>query len=192
VSPRVVHVVKVAGISGAENHLLLLLPALRERGFDVACAVLHEGESGAEQFAARLEEAGVAVVRLRLSGHGGPRLVARLTRVARELRPAILHTHLVHADLHGLPAGRLARVPVLVSTKHGFNPFREGRLFAAADRAIAGLADVHVSISRGLARYPVSERASIPRASRSSTTASRPALRPSRRQARAAWRSSGG
>ena len=36
----------------------------------------------------------------------------------------------MHADFHGLPAGRLARVPVLVSTKHGFNPFRDGRVFA--------------------------------------------------------------
>ena len=33
-TPRVVHVAKVAGISGSENHLLLLLPALREQGFD--------------------------------------------------------------------------------------------------------------------------------------------------------------
>jgi glycosyltransferase involved in cell wall biosynthesis len=40
-----------------------------------------------------------------------------------------------------------------VSTKHGFNPFRGGRGFAAADRAVARLADVHVAISHGLARY---------------------------------------
>ena len=152
-STRVLQVVKVAGISGAENHLLLLLPDLRERGFEVACVVLHEGEPGAEEFAARLGQAGVEVELLRISRYGGPRTVARLTRIARRLRPDILHTHLVHADFNGLPAGRLARVPVLVSTKHGFNPFREGRLFAAADRTIARLADVHVAISRGLARY---------------------------------------
>ena len=42
---------------------------------------------------------------------------------------------------------------MLVSTKHGFNPFRGGRAFAAADRAVAGLADVHIAISAGLARY---------------------------------------
>ena len=34
-TPRALHVAKVAGISGSENHLLLLLPALREQGFDV-------------------------------------------------------------------------------------------------------------------------------------------------------------
>ena len=152
-STRVLHVVKVAGISGAENHLLLLLPALRERGFDVRVVVLHEGEPGAEEFASRLAGADVGVDRLRISGTGGPRTLARLTRIVRRQRPEIVHTHLVHADFHGLLAGRLARVPVLVSTKHGFNPFREGRLFAAADRAIAGLADLHIAISRGLARY---------------------------------------
>jgi glycosyltransferase involved in cell wall biosynthesis len=46
---------------------------------------------------------------------------------------------------------------VLVSTKHGFNPFRDGRLFATADRAVGRLADVHIAISGGLARY-LSER----------------------------------
>jgi len=152
-SARVLHVVKVAGISGAENHLLLLLPALRERGWDVACVMLHEGEPGALDFAARLEGRGVPVERLRLSRALEPRAFSRILRRARRERPAVLHTHLVHADFHGLPAGRLAGVPALVSTKHGFNAFRDGKAFAAADRAVAALADVHVAISAGLARY---------------------------------------
>jgi glycosyltransferase involved in cell wall biosynthesis len=42
---------------------------------------------------------------------------------------------------------------VLVSTKHGFNPFRDGRMFALADRTVGRLADVHVAISAGLAAY---------------------------------------
>jgi L-malate glycosyltransferase len=40
-----------------------------------------------------------------------------------------------------------------MSTKHGFNEFRENRGFAFADRAVGGLAHVHIAISRGLARY---------------------------------------
>ena len=35
---------KVSGISGSEKHLLLLLPQLRERGWDVRFVLLHEGE----------------------------------------------------------------------------------------------------------------------------------------------------
>ena len=152
-SLRVVHVAKVAGISGAENHLLLLLPALRERGYDVRLIMLHEGEPGAEELARRLELAGVHVERLRLGRAPDPLAFGRLVRIVRRLRPAVLHTHLVHADFYGLPAGRLARVPVLVSTKHGFNPFRERGAFAIADRTVARLADVHVAISAGLAGY---------------------------------------
>jgi glycosyltransferase involved in cell wall biosynthesis len=153
VSPRVLHVAKIAGISGAENHLLLLLPALAERGLDVELVMLHEGEPGAAEFAERLVGAGVPVKRLRIASAASPRVFARLLRLVRAKRPNLLHTHLVHADFHGLLAGRLARVPVLVSTKHGFNPFRDGRAFAAADRAVGRLADVHIAISQGLAQY---------------------------------------
>jgi glycosyltransferase involved in cell wall biosynthesis len=153
VSTRALHVGKVAGISGAENHLLLLLPALREQGFDVELVMFHEGEPGAADFASRLEASGVPVERIRLGHAASPRAFARLLRIVRARRPEILHTHLVHADFHGLVAGRLARVPVLVSTKHGFNPFRDRRLFAIADRAVGRLADVHIAISAGLARY---------------------------------------
>jgi glycosyltransferase involved in cell wall biosynthesis len=150
---RIVHVAKVAGISGAENHLLLLLPALRERGHDVRFVMLHEEEPGAAELARRLEQAGVPVEQLRMRASVDPLAFGRLARVVGRLRPDVLHTHLVHADFHGLPAGRLARVPLLVSTKHGFNPFRGRRAFAAADRTVARLADAHVAISAGLARY---------------------------------------
>jgi glycosyltransferase involved in cell wall biosynthesis len=153
VSLGIVHVAKVAGISGSENHLLLLLPDLRARGHDVRLVMLHEGEPGAEELAARLEREGVPVERLRMRLALDPLAFGRVARSLRRRRPDVVHTHLVHADFHGLPAGRLARAPLLVSTKHGFNPFRGGRGFAAADRAVARLADVHVAISHGLARY---------------------------------------
>src|ERR687884_562195 len=119
---HVLHLQKVAGISGSEAHLLALLPRLAERGWDVRFLMLYDREQrGAWDFA--------------------------------RARPAILHTHLVHGDAYGQMAGVLARVPVRFSTKHGFNEFREARAFAVADRAVASLADVHIAISRGLARY---------------------------------------
>jgi glycosyltransferase involved in cell wall biosynthesis len=152
-SATVLHMGKVAGISGSEQHLLLLLPGLRERGFDVRFLLLHEDEPGAHEFARRLREAGIDVDALPLPRALGALAFGRLLAIVRRLRPAILHTHLVHADFHGLPAGKLARVPVLASTKHGFNPFRSKRVFAAADRTVGRLADLHIAISHGLARY---------------------------------------
>src|SRR5204863_435948 len=78
---------------------------------------------------------------------------ARLTRRLAVLRPRILHTHLVHGDAYGLPAGVLTRVPHRFSTKHGFNEFRDHRAFALGDRAVSRLAQTQIAISRGLADY---------------------------------------
>ena len=152
-SDVVLHVGKVSGISGSEAHLLTLLPDLRERGWDVRFAHLHENEPGAAEFVRRLSESGVPVEGIRLPRAVGPMTFAQLLRVVRRTRPRILHTHLVHADFYGLTTGALARVPLRVSTKHGFNSFRERRVFAAADRGIARLVHEQIAISRGLARY---------------------------------------
>jgi glycosyltransferase involved in cell wall biosynthesis len=153
VTPVVLQVAKVSGISGAENHLLAVLPRLRDAGFDVRFALLHEGEQGAREFADRLGEGGIRVEELRLSRDLSPGVFRRLLALVREQRPALVHTHLVHADFYALPAAALARVPARVSTKHGFNAFRERPGFGRIDRSVARLADVNVAISRGLARY---------------------------------------
>ena len=55
----VLHVQKVAGISGSEAYLLQLLPDLRERGWDVRFLMLHEDEPGAWEFARELTVRGV-------------------------------------------------------------------------------------------------------------------------------------
>ena len=150
---RVLHLHKVAGISGSEAHLLSLLPRLRDRGWDVRLLMLHEHEPGAWDFARELRARGVPLDALALAADVDPLAFVRLAGYLARHRPTILHTHLVHADVYGQLAGTLARIPVRVSTKHGFNEFREGRPFAFADRTIASLAHVHVAISRGLARY---------------------------------------
>jgi glycosyltransferase involved in cell wall biosynthesis len=136
-------------VSGSEAHLLSLLPGLRERGFDASMLVLHEGEAGADEFVERMRTAGVPTEAWRLRASRAPRLPLRLS----SCRPDILHTHLVHADLLGLPAAALARVPVRISTKHGFNAFRERKVFAIADRLAARFAHRQIAISAGLARY---------------------------------------
>ena len=150
---RVLHLAKIAGISGAEAHLLSLLPQLRRRGWDVRMLMLHEHEPGARGFARELERRGVGVDDIPLAADVDPLAFLRLSAYVARRRPAILHTHLVHGDVYGQVVGSLAGVPLRLSTKHGFNEFREGRGFALADRTVAGLAHVHVAISRGLARY---------------------------------------
>jgi glycosyltransferase involved in cell wall biosynthesis len=149
----VLHLQKVAGISGSEAHLLSLLPRLRERGWDARMLVLHENEPGARRFADALEAREIPYDAIPIRADVDPIAFVRVTRYLARTRPAILHTHLVHADVYGQLAGAIAGVPVRISTKHGFNEFREVRFFGLADRAVASLAHVHIAISRGLARY---------------------------------------
>ena len=151
--PLILHMQKVAGISGSEAHLLSLLPRLRERGWNIQMLMLHEDEPGAWDFARELEAAGVPVEAMPLAADVDPLAFLRLSATLLRRHPRILHTHLVHADVYGQLAGALTRIPTRFSTKHGFNEFREGRPFALADRAVASLAHVHIAISRGLARY---------------------------------------
>jgi glycosyltransferase involved in cell wall biosynthesis len=149
----VLHLQKVAGISGSEAHLLSLLPRLRERGWDVRMLMLHEHEPGAWDFARAIRARGVPLDAIPLRADVDPIAFSRLVAYLARARPTILHTHLVHADAYGLVAGAAARVPVRFSTKHGFNEFREAPYFGVADRSVASLAHVHIAISRGLARY---------------------------------------
>jgi glycosyltransferase involved in cell wall biosynthesis len=151
--PLVLHLQKVAGISGSEAHLLQLLPQLRERGWNTRLVMLHEHEPGAWDFARELTRRGVPLDAIPLAADVDPVAFLRLVGYLARRRPAILHTHLVHADVYGQLAGLVAGVPVRFSTKHGFNEFRESRGFALADRTVASLARGHIAISRGLARY---------------------------------------
>jgi glycosyltransferase involved in cell wall biosynthesis len=149
----VLHAQKVAGISGSEAHLLQLLPDLRERGWDVRFLMLHEDEPGAWDFARELEARGVPLDDIRLRADVDPLAFGEVLRYLAITRPRILHTHLVHADVYGQLAGAVTRIPLRLSTKHGFNEFREGRFFGLADRLVGSLAHVHIAISQGLAHY---------------------------------------
>ena len=149
----VLHLQKVAGISGSEAHLLALLPQLKERGWDVRFLMLHEHEPGAWDFARELRARGIPLDAISLAADVDPIAFLRIAGCLGRLQPGILHTHLVHADVYGQLTGALTGIPVRVSTKHGFNEFRENRGFALGDRAIASLAHTHIAISRGLAKY---------------------------------------
>jgi glycosyltransferase involved in cell wall biosynthesis len=151
--PRVLHLQKVAGISGSEAHLISLLPRLKERGWDIRFLMLHEHEPGAWDFANELTARGIPLDAIPLAADVDPVAFVRLGAYLARHRPTILHTHLVHADVYGQLTGALTGVPVRVSTKHGFNEFRENPGFALGDRAIATFAHTHIAISRGLARY---------------------------------------
>ncbi len=101
---KVLHVHKLRGVSGSENHLLALLPALREAGVDARFLGLDvPGTSG--EFYARLDELGVPYAHVRCGADISPRMARDVVRAVRAERPDLLHTHLVHADVYGAIRG---------------------------------------------------------------------------------------
>jgi glycosyltransferase involved in cell wall biosynthesis len=121
---RVVHVIKATGIAGAEKHLLTLLPALNRERFGAHLIVLTEQRKPAPEFFSALQAADVNAERVIIRGHADPALAPRLALRLRALAPALVHTHLLHADLYGTLAARLAGVPLVISTRHNDDPFR--------------------------------------------------------------------
>ena len=121
----VVHVQKFAGISGSESHLRQLLTTLDRSRITPVLLMLGDGSDPRERaYVDALRTAAVRVDRLPLGPHVDQALILRLWSWFHRERPDIVHTHLVHADLHAGIAARLARVPVLVSTKHNDDRFR--------------------------------------------------------------------
>ncbi len=113
--PLIAHVVYHFGVGGLENGLVNLinrLPASRWRHAVIALT------QATEAMRARVARPDVTYVELNKGpGHLLP-LYPRLTRVLRDLRPAIVHTRNLAALEAAVPA-RLARVPAVVHGEHG-------------------------------------------------------------------------
>lgn len=79
--------------------------------------------------------------------------LAALTRLLRRTRPAIVHTHSSKAGILGRLAARLAGVPVVVHTIHGYGfndeqPAVLRRLFIRLERSVAPLTSRFIAVSR--------------------------------------------
>jgi len=113
-------------------------------------------------FADVIEAGGVAVECFGGSGLLSlPRVLVRLTQALRRSRPAVLQTFLFHANIVGRIAGRLARVPRVVSGIRVAD--RRSRWYGRLDRWTNGLVDHNVCVSQGVADFSIKESGLSPR-----------------------------
>ena len=148
---RVLHVQKVNGIGGSERHLLSLLPGLLDAGLEVRMCVL--GSDGARDFVSRLDERGVPRSLISAGPDLNPMLIGSLWRELRAYRPDLVHTHLIHADVHGQLAARLARIPA-VSSVHGTHDFYGRQPYRSAATIAGRSARLTIAISDHVQRIP--------------------------------------
>ncbi|MBK3590509.1 glycosyltransferase, partial [Streptomyces sp. MBT57] len=104
---RALHVITGLGVGGAEQQLRLLL-----RHLPAECDVVTLTNPG--PVADGLRADGVRVVHLGMRGNRDLSAVGRLTRLIRDGRYDLVHTHLYRACVYGRIAARLAGVRAAV------------------------------------------------------------------------------
>lgn len=140
--PRLLIVITLAEVGGAQAYLMHLLPTLTEE-LDVTVAAWGPGplRAAAEQAGARYVP--LEHVRRPLSPLQDARGLLELYRLCRRLRPDIVHANSSKAGILARLAGWLARVPARIFTVHGwaFAAYagRTSTLYLVADRLMRPL-----------------------------------------------------
>jgi glycosyltransferase involved in cell wall biosynthesis len=155
---QVVHVIKAVQAAGAERHLLTLLSGLRareQRDIDARLILLVEPGNGMQAYVDDAEKRGIPVERLVIQRDLDPSLYTRLSARLSDLKPDVVHTHLLHADLYGIPAARRVGVPVIISSRHNDNAFRRRTPIKQVNHFLWRMADAGIAISDSIARFTV-------------------------------------
>ncbi len=122
---KIVHVAKMTSVAGMERHLLTLLPGLRACGVDATLIVLVEPDKPMDSYIAQMRDCGVPAQAMLIRRDLDPGLIRRLARTFREGGYDAVHTHLIHADLHGVLAAKLAGIRQAFCTGHNDDRFRQ-------------------------------------------------------------------
>ena len=146
---RIVHLIKVKGVSGAENHLLTLLSELC-RYVQVYLILLVEEKNPMTEFALSLQRNGVEITRIIIDHHSDFSIIWKIYYLLRKKRPHIVHTHLLHADLYGFLAAFLAGTKIMISTKHGYDNYEKTSIFYKLNRIPSRWLNKVITISHAL------------------------------------------
>lgn len=152
---KIIHIQKVAGIAGSENHLLTLLPQLKKYGYDTTMLVLADSEDRPESFIEQMQAVGIPTYRISMGGDIDPLLVFQITYYLIPNYFDLIHTHLFHADIYGSLAALLAGIPAIISTKHGFNPWRNQKIYGFLDRLAASQQQQIITVSKAIGEWLV-------------------------------------
>ncbi len=121
---KIIHIAKMTSVAGMERHLLTLLPGLRACGLDASLIILVEPDKPLDAYAAQMRALDVPTEQIVMKWDFDPGIVRQLVRKFRESSCDAVHTHLIHADLHGVIAAKLARVKHIFFTSHNDDSFR--------------------------------------------------------------------
>jgi glycosyltransferase involved in cell wall biosynthesis len=148
--PRVLILTIGFTIGGAEQLVLTTAPRLQRDGFEVTVACLKGWGTLGDELDAR----GVRAVALGARSLWDLRVFGRLLSILRRDRIQILRSHLFWANLVARVVGRLASVPVIITTHHDtFSWMRWHRRLA--ERLTAPMSDAITTCSESVRREAI-------------------------------------
>jgi glycosyltransferase involved in cell wall biosynthesis len=153
----VLHLIGTLSPGGAERNLYYLAPHMAKSRFRYGiCCLVRRGD-----FAADIEAAGVPVWELGFRRRYTFSAIWRLSRLLKQKRVKVLHTHLYLPGMIGRLAGLMAGTPVMITHEHGKTLWKKWyhRLF---ERLMLPLTDLRIAVSEDILRLRL-EREHTPR-----------------------------
>ncbi|MEA3409666.1 MAG: glycosyltransferase, partial [Candidatus Eisenbacteria bacterium] len=148
---KILYVIGQLGRGGAERQTAELVKRLPKDLFEPVVCCLH----GADVLGDEIEDAGVRVIYMEKKTGAFSGTTLRLADLIRRERPAVLHSYLFSANWRSLLAGRLMRVPLIISSVRNVDIHStlakvavEWTLAALTDRVIANAGAVKNHVSR--------------------------------------------
>ena len=129
-------------VGGAERIVEQLASGLARDRCNVQVACLYDPRA----IGADIQAAGIPVIDLDMRNKVDLRAPYRLFRLLQEGNIQVLHAHLFHANFLAATVGRLARVPVIIATRHSVEI--GGRYREWVNRLVRPLCDAVVAVSR--------------------------------------------
>lgn len=150
--PRLLILTVGFGVGGVEQLILTTAPRLQKEGFEVTVACL----KGWDILGDELDARGVRAVALGASGRLDLRAAGRLLTLLRSSRIEIIHSHLFLANQVARLLGRLAGVPVIVTSQHDLDLWM-GMRHRLIERITAPWSDAVVACSEAVRRYALDQ-----------------------------------
>lgn len=163
--PRLLVLITLSELGGAQTAVTLLLPGLADR-FEVTLAAHGSGPLREAAEAARVPFVELRHVRRSINPWHDALGLVELVRLCRRLRPDIVHAHSSKVGVLGRVAAWLARVPVRVFTVHGWSFAAyggvAGRLYLWIERLVRPLTTAVVCVAEATREQGVAARACDP------------------------------
>lgn len=160
--PRLLILITLSELGGAQTAVSLLLPGLADR-FEVTLAAQGSGPLRNAAKAADVPFVELRHVRRAIHPWHDALALAELVRLCRKLRPDIVHAHSSKTGVLGRLAAWLARVPVRVFTVHGWSFAAygglAGRLYLWIERLMRPLTTTVVCVAEATRTQGIAARA---------------------------------